>query len=107
MEKQQRIYISVPMQGREISEIIAEERDLCAKLDKYVQNAVYVLPTDLKVICEGIWDKPKYGHFLGFDISVILEDCTAVAVGKNWRESKGCRAELAISEIYDKKIIYL
>ena len=92
MDKNKKVYISIPITGRSLEIVAKEIESTRAALLWAGYNSVS--PFD---ICPE-QGKP-YSYYMGRDIEVLLE-CDAIYMCPGWRESKGCRAEAAIAEIY-------
>lgn len=96
-QMKKRIYISLPITGID-PELVARSNS-AAKAYIKTQGHSPISPLE---ICEGI---EGYANQMGKDIAALL-DCDAVYFCRGWRHSRGCRAEYAIAEIYEKEILF-
>jgi len=49
---------------------------------------------------QGHWPwarRPKWGAYLGRDVTVIIEECDGIIMLPKWRDSPGCRIELFVA----------
>jgi hypothetical protein len=93
-----KIYISIPITGKDISQVICGYT--IAKIKLQSKEVECVTPFD---ICDEKY-KP-YSYYIGKDIEVLLE-CDAIYMCKGWQNSKGCMAEFEVARIYGKEIIF-
>ena len=87
-----KIYISIPITGRQVSKVKAEAARIAGELNAAGHEAVNpfeVSPEEGKA----------YSYYMGRDIEALLE-CDAVYMAPGWRESKGCQLEHSTAEIY-------
>lgn len=87
-----KVYISIPITGRSLDIVVKQ-----AEIVKACLHAAGYDPVTPFDICPE-QGKP-YAYYMARDIEVLLE-CYAIYMCPGWRESKGCRAEAAIAEIY-------
>lgn len=93
-----KIYISLPISGRDIEEVEARCIFATGVIEKKGHTAVsplYVSPDP---------DAP-YSVHMGNDIAALLE-CDAVLFLEGWQVSKGCQLEHKAAELYDKVVYY-
>jgi len=93
-----KIYISLPITGKDISQVI-EHVNLERKM---LQNCGWnvITPFDLK------WNpNESESYYMGNDIESLLE-CDSIYMCKGWQNSKGCMAEFEVARIYGKEIIF-
>lgn len=91
-----KLYISLPISGRKLEDV---KRRAKALKELAVSEWDEVLtPFD---ICKD--STLPYSELMGRDITGLLE-CDAILLDFDWNESRGCRAELAIAQIYNKRI---
>lgn len=93
-----RIYISLPISGRNIEEVKKACLDAKAKIEKCGYEAVSPLEVS---------DNPSatYSEHMGKDIAALL-DCDAAVFLDGWMGSKGCTLEFYTCQIYGKHILY-
>lgn len=97
MEEKKRVYISLPITGHEDS---CAERAEAAKKTLSEWGYIPVSPFDISHP-----DNATYAQYMGKDIEVMME-CDAVCFLRGWHESKGCRAEYALSVIYGIETLF-
>lgn len=93
-----KIYISLPISGRDIEEVEARCRFATGVIEKKGHTAVSPLEVSPDT------DAPYSAH-MGNDIAALLE-CDAVLFLDGWQESKGCQLEHKAAELYDKVKYY-
>ena len=93
-----KVYISLPITGRDIEQVEAACIFAAAVLRKKGHTPVSPLALDHK-------DPDFYEAVIGTDITALL-CCDAVLFMDGWEASKGCRLEHAAAEIYGKRIMY-
>ena len=98
MNMKKKVYISLPITGRDIEDVEAE--CIFAKIRIKEKGFIPVSPLDVSYN----HDAP-YSEHMGKDIAALLE-CDAVYFLRGWHESKGCNAEFEIAKIYGKEIIF-
>jgi hypothetical protein len=91
-----KLYISLPISGRNLEDV--KRRANTLKNDFVSEEYEAVTPFD---ICPD--STLPYSELMGRDIAGLLE-CDAVLFDYDWQESKGCRAEHSIAQIYGKSI---
>lgn len=96
MEK--KLYISLPISGRNLDDVKRRAEHLKASIEPGAEYFVGVTPFD---ICPD--STLPYSELMGRDIAGLLE-CDAVLFDYDWYESKGCRTEMAVAEIYGKRV---
>jgi hypothetical protein len=93
-----RIYISIPITGRNNAEVHIQVDAIKHKLQK--EGYTVVAPFD---ICPAN-SELKYHECMGKDIAELLK-CDGIYMGAGWRKSRGCQAEYEIARIYNINII--
>lgn len=94
------VYISIPINGRDLSEAKLHAEWLKATLMEHGHKAI--TPFD---VCQEP-DK-SYAYYMGKDITALLdEDIDAVLFGHNFINSKGCQLEHYAAVLYDKIRVY-
>lgn len=94
-----RMYLSLPISGRELDAV--KERVKYIKEIFISDEYELVSPFD---ICPD--STLPYNELMGRDIAGLME-CDAILLDFDWNESKGCRTELAVAEIYGKRVYRL
>lgn len=84
------VYVSHPWSGKIGNEINADEETTKLQLD--YEDVVFVLP--IHAIRTGGYNKVDYVDGLAYAIE-LMRRCDIVYVVPGWRESTGCRAEVA------------
>ncbi len=93
-------YISIPISGRPLHEAKYQAECIKAKLTEHGHESI----TPFDVCPES--GKP-YAYYMGKDIEALLaDDIDVVVFGNGFHDSKGCRLEHAVAEIYGKLIVY-
>lgn len=93
-----RIYISLPITGRE-----KEAREHADRV-KTMLSKMGHQPVSPFEIYSG--KNPTYGQYLGHDLAVLIDCCDAIFLCKGWEHSKGCQIEHKAAEVFKKKIIF-
>ena len=88
-----KVYISLPITGRDIERVDAEINFMAAILQSHGHTPV----SPLEVNSENL-DAP-YAELVGNDIRALLQ-CKAAVFHPDWKKSKGCRLERAACDIY-------
>lgn len=91
-----KIYISLPISDRDLEEVKKRAEYLKGQVDKDLYEAI--TPFD---VCPD--ETLPYRELMGRDIAALME-CDGVLFDYDWRESKGCRLEHAVAEIYNIRI---
>ena len=95
-----KIYISQPMRGKCMTDIMAERKRLVAE-------AAVELRTDDILVIDTLFvnhDKPPL-EMLGRSIEKMAE-ADAVIFAPGWKDARGCRVEHLAASEYDLKIIH-
>ena len=93
-----KVYISLPISGKDIEEVKARCEEAKAEIIK--DGHIPLSPLDLVTD----YDAP-YSEHMGRDIAALLE-CDAVMFMPGWTRSRGCRLEYQAAKIYDKQRIF-
>lgn len=92
MEKRKKIYISLPITGRDLAKV-REQSDLtAAKLSREGYDTVS--PLD---IYHG--KNPSYADYMGNDLKVLLQ-CDGIYLASGWEKSCGCQIEFQAARIF-------
>lgn len=94
-----KIYISLPITGRDFDEVESEILYVSGVLE--MKGYRVVTPIDFDVNPD--LDKP-YHELLGNDIKALME-CDEVCLCPGWKRSKGCQLEHFVAQLWDKEII--
>ena len=97
-KKSMKIYISLPISGRDIEEVEAR----CVFATGVIEKKGHTAVSPLEVSPDT--DAP-YSTHMGNDIAALLE-CNAVLFLDGWQESKGCQLEHRAAELYGKIVYY-
>lgn len=92
-----KIYVSIPITGEDYRDQRNHAFVVATNLAQKGYEAV--TPFDI-VPCVST----PYNEAMGQCVSALLE-CDAIYLCKNWRASKGCKAELQIALVYEKEVI--
>lgn len=90
-----KIYISIPISGRDISAQRHKADLVKARLSRDGYEAV----TPFEIYCG---KNPAYEDYIVADLRVLMT-CDAAYFCEGWEESVGCRIEKAVAEIYSKR----
>lgn len=93
-----KIYISLPISGRDIEEVEAGCIFATGVIEKKGHTAVSPLEVSPN-------PDASYAEHMGNDIAALLE-CDAVLFLDGWECSKGCQLEHKAAELYGKTIYY-
>lgn len=91
-----RVYISLPMAGRDEKEIMEEIRLMRQAAEERGWE-----PVDPVEVNRGL--PGGYPEKLGRDIAALLR-CDAIMMGSQWERSAGCRLEMRAATIYKIEI---
>lgn len=94
-----KIYISLPITGRDFDEVESEILYVSGVLER--EGYRVVTPIDFDVNPD--LDTP-YHELLGNDIKALME-CDEVCLCPGWEKSKGCQLENFVAQLWDKEII--
>ena len=95
-----KLYISQPMRGKAMNDIMAERKQLVAE-------AAVELRTDDILVLDTLFinhDKPPL-EMLGRSIEKMAE-ADAVIFAPGWKDARGCRVEHLAASEYDMRILY-
>ena len=90
------MYLSLPISGRDINTV----KNRVKHLKEIFISDEYELVSPFD-ICPN--SSLPYNELMGRDIAGLME-CDAALFDFDWQESKGCRTEMAVAEIYGKRI---
>lgn len=98
-----KVYVSVPISGRPIS----EAKRQAESVKSILSNAGHEVITPFDVVSNppDMPDKEQYAYCMGKDIEAIL-NCDAMAMCEGWEDSKGCTAERLVAIVYGKKFFH-
>ena len=86
-KKKQKLYLSLPITGREAEERREYASDMIAFINKYLPEFEVVNPLDNKLEYDVHWSK-----HMKVDIAMLIE-CDAIYMCKDWQWSHGCKLE--------------
>lgn len=103
--KTKRIYISIPITGRE--DTIFERNELAKKEVKEL-GYEYVSPIDNNDVCEedlkNHTNLEKTAIYMGEDIEDLIT-CDSIYLCQGWENSRGCQIEKFVAEKFNKEIL--
>ncbi|MCM1221898.1 MAG: DUF4406 domain-containing protein [Lachnospiraceae bacterium] len=92
----ERVYISLPISGRNLDEVIKRANLIKSSLGEEYEP---ITPFD---ICPD--STLPYNELMGRDVAELLK-CNTILLDYDWQESKGCRTEYEIARIYGLRIV--
>lgn len=96
MKNGKKMYLSLPISGREIERVKEYARKVKAK---WVEKGFDVI-TPFEVCPEpGL----PYNYCMGKDVEALM-GCDGIILCYDWFSSRGCRAECSVAEVYGKTI---
>lgn len=95
-----KVFVSQPMTGLSVEQIIEVREGTKEKLNKII-NDEYEIIDNLQLDCN--YDKSLY--YMANDIR-LLADSDIVYFVKGWEKSRGCKIEFEIASNYDYKCIF-
>ena len=95
--KKQKMYLSLPITGRGLKQV----KDYAERVKRVWVAKGYDVITPFEVCPE---DDLTYNQYLGRDIEALL-GCDGIVLCYDWFQSKGCRAECSVAEVFKKKIL--
>ncbi len=98
-----RVYVSIPISGHDLAAQKAKAEEIADKLRKLGHEPVN--PFDTPPPSGNLSEKELYAFYMGEDVKKLLT-CDAVYLCDGWAMSNGCRAEIAIAEVYGIKRYY-
>lgn len=93
----EKIYVSIPVTGENYN----DQRNHAFVVGTNLAQKGYEVVTPFDIVKS---PSVPYNEAMGLCVSALLE-CDAVYLCKNWKESRGCRAELQVALVYGKEII--
>lgn len=90
------MYLSLPISGRDINTV----KNRVKHLKEIFISDEYELVSPFDICPDS---SLPYNELMGRDIAGLME-CDAALFDFDWQESKGCRTEMAVAEIYGKRI---
>lgn len=93
-----KIYISLPISGRDES----EAREEAARMEAAI-NCIGCEAVNPFKLYAG--NNPTYADYICADLRALM-DCEAVYFAPGWRESKGCKLEHSAAVIFGKGVLY-
>lgn len=98
MEKNTKVYISVPITGHNIKAVNARIDTAKKRIERC--RCIPISPLEISTNIDA-----RYSEHMGRDIEVLLE-CDSVMFLRGWHKSRGCRLEFEAAKIYDKEIVF-
>lgn len=96
MKNGKKMYLSLPISGREIERVKEYARKV---KKKWVEKGFEVI-TPFEVCPE---PGMPYNYYMGKDVEALL-GCDGIILCYDWFSSRGCRAECSVAEVYGKTI---
>ena len=94
--KKKKMYLSLPISGRDLVKVKEFAREV---KEKWIELGFDVItPFDVCPL-----DGMPYNYYMGRDIEALLM-CDGIILCDGWFQSKGCRAECSVAEVYNKSI---
>lgn len=114
MKEVDRVYISLPMKGHE--DTVKERYDKAREYLKKIYNKYYP-DVELEIVAPGNIDdftedgymgneRKSWEWYIGEDTKILLT-CNGIYMTDGWKNSKGCKVELAIASQHCKKLFGL
>lgn len=98
-----KIYISIPISGKNVMTQTGIALTVAEQISDLGHEPVNPFETPL---APPEWpERQKYAYYMGRDIEKLLL-CDAVYFCERWHESRGCRVESYIAEIYGLKLYH-
>lgn len=98
----QKVYISIPISGRDI---YAQRRRANEVAERF-HNCGYEPITTFDIIPLGDPAAKDYAACMGRDIEHLLR-CDIIALVDDWENSKRCRAEKAVADVYSLEVRFV
>lgn len=95
--KKKKLYISLPISGRELE----EAKEYASKMKERLTFQGYEVITPFEVCPDS---EEPYSCLIGRCIEALIE-CDAAYFCIGWKHSKGCMAEFEVARIYGKEIL--
>ena len=93
-----KIYISLPITNQE-----KEAREKADKVKAMLSRKGWEVVNPFECYAG---KNPSYGQILGYDIATLIDHCDAVYFCRGWLNSKRCRVEHCVAEVFKKKIMF-
>lgn len=104
------VYLSIPISGRPLQEVVAEGARLVKQLKRDHPDWNIINPLKLSAdLPKDVWDLPerqRYAKFMGIDVEALIGETDAIYFVHGWRDSKGCQIEYAIAKIMSIPCIF-
>lgn len=97
-----KVYISIPISGRDL---FAQRRRANDVAERFA-HAGYDPITPFDIIPVGDPVAKDYAACMGRDIEELLR-CDIIVLVDDWENSKGCRAEKAIADVYGLEVRFV
>ena len=96
-----RIYISIPISGKDLATQRAKATEIADKIRLLGHEPIN--PFDTPEPQGDLSDREKYAYFMGEDIKRLLM-CDAIFMCEGWQKSKGCMVEWDVA--YTNNILW-
>ena len=97
-----KVYISIPISGRDIFAQRRRANDVAERFRRVGYEAI----TPFDIIPIGDPAAKDYATCMGRDSDALLR-CDIIAMVDDWENSKGCRAEKAVAEVYGLDVLFV
>ena len=94
----QKIYVSIPITGRDLDEVMAELRSVVSDLE--AQNYDVITPFDMKG-----WEPGQTWEWYMVRCLHMMDCVRAIYMCKGWQQSAGCRLELEYAKAHCYHIV--
>ena len=96
-----KVFISMPMNGKTIEEILARREEIETELKKK-------FPSNTIELIDSIYHGEKKGSVwcLGYSIA-MMNDAELVVFDKGWRKARGCKIEYDVCAYYGYRFLEL
>ena len=112
MPKTVKVFVSQPMNGRDINEIIEERGFMLKEFMLWAIEAGIISDDDVIKDCNSGFDAPATDSscgrlwYLGRSIQA-MDNADFVIFHKDYREAKGCQAEMSVASRYFQNMVHV
>lgn len=92
----QKIYVSIPITGRDLEEVKEELAEVKTKLEQY--DVEVVTPLDMPD-----WKPDQTWEWYMVRCLAMMNRCQAIYMCDGWKQSAGCRLELEYARMHNIK----
>lgn len=97
-----KLYVSIPITGRDLVSV----KEHAGVVKKLWEERGYEVVTPFELVEENngsMGEKEYYAYCMGRCVEALLM-CDGIVLCHGWFESKGCRAECDVAQVYGKMI---